>query len=389
MNMRQRPAFWMSVVYFWFYAGIACWGPYVVLYYQHIGLSGAQIGMLNAIIPLGMAFFAPFWSSMADLRGAHRALLTMALLATAGVAALLSSATSFWMVLPLILVFALLGTTASPIIDSYGVTIGAQQGMGFGQLRLWGSIGYTMVVWIIGAAMGGTVTTLFLWCYAACLLLTGLAVLGLPKREKSLSQSRWAGASALLRRMDVRVLLFTVFLLAISSNGVFALFGIYVAQMGGSTALLGVASAVAAISELPILFLGRRLTARLGSRKMLIVALSFFCMRIGLYSLIPSAPWILAVQVLHSFSFGMYLMASVTMMNELVEQQFAATAQSLLASAMAFGQMSGAIINGILLDWIGILDIYRVATLIMLVALAAFIIGSRRTNAAEASRQTA
>lgn len=63
-------------------------------------------------------------------------------------------------------------------------------------------------------------------------------------------------------------------------------------------------------------------------------------MRILLYSVVPSAPWVLAIQLLHGCTFGLYLIASVTLVHELVGSELAATAQGLLASAMAFGHVN-------------------------------------------------
>ncbi len=36
MKIPGQAPLWMSGAYFAFYAGIACWGPYAVLYYQQI-----------------------------------------------------------------------------------------------------------------------------------------------------------------------------------------------------------------------------------------------------------------------------------------------------------------------------------------------------------------
>lgn len=371
------PTLWMAGVYFAFYAGIACWGPYIVLYYQRLGLSGAEIGVLNAVTPLGMAFLSPIWGSLADSRNAHRLILRLALLTTAAVALLLTVATSFWQILPLILLLALVGTTASPLIDSYAVTIGARHGISFGQLRVWGSISYTLVVWLIGVAMGGEVSPLFLICYAITLGLTCLTTLGLPARRQPSVPDRWRGAAEMLRRPDMRVLLLVVFLLAISTSPIFSLFGIYITAIGGNTGLLGATSATAAISELPVLFLGGRLVSRLGTRRMMVVALCMYTLRILLYTLVPSPEWVLGVQVLHGCSYGIYLLASVSMVHELAGPQLAATGQGLLASAMAFGQMSGAVISGVLLDQIGIVAIYRLSVGITLLALAVFVLGRR------------
>lgn len=378
MNVPGPPSFWMRAAYFAFYAGIACWGPYIILYYQHIGLAGTEIGILNAIGPLGMAFLSPIWGYVADSRSVHRLILRGALLTTAVVALLLAFTSSFWQILPLIILVAIVGTTASPLLDSYGVTISRNAGLSFGQVRVWGSIGYTLVVWLIGYAMGGEVSRLFLFCYALTLSLTAFATLGLQAREKKPGQNRWQGAAAMLRRPDMRIVLLTVFLLSSATNPIFSFFGLYIQALGGGTSLLGLTSAIAAVSEFPVMFLGSLLTYRLGSRRMFIVALAMYCLRLLLYSIVPSATWVLPVQLIHGFSFGIYLMASVTLVHEFVGSELAATAQGLLASAMAFGQMTGSIVGGILLDRIGIFMIYRLSIVTTLLALVVFVLGMRR-----------
>jgi len=84
----------------------------------------------------------------------------------------------------------------------------------------------------------------------------------------------------MFHRPDMRILLLVIFLLSISTNPVFALFGISIKEFGGKTALLGATSAVAAMSEFPVMFVGSRLTKRLGSRSMFIVALSIYSVRV-------------------------------------------------------------------------------------------------------------
>ena len=108
------------------------------------------------------------------------------------------------------------------------------------------------------------------------------------------------------------------------------------------------------------------------------IALVMYCIRMLLYSIVPSAIWVLPVQLLHGFSFGIYLMATVTLLHQMVGSELAATAQGLLASAMAFGQVTGSLVAGILLDRIGIFTIYRWSVGVTLVALIVFTLGMRR-----------
>src|SRR5690606_839068 len=184
------------------------------------------------------------------------------------VALLLTVATSFWQILPLILLLALVGTTASPLIDSYAVTIGARHGISFGRLRVGGPISDTLAVSLSGVAMGGEVSPLFLICYAITLGLTCLTTLGLPARRQPSVPDRWRGAAEMLRRPDMRVLLLVVFLLAISTSPIFSLFGIYITAIGRHTGLAGAPRGAAASGPAPAPFLRGPREGRPGTRRM-------------------------------------------------------------------------------------------------------------------------
>lgn len=372
MRLPLRPAFWMSTAYFAFYAGIACWSPYIVLYYAALGFSGLQIGVLNAIMPFGMAFFAPLWSSLADARSLHRPLLRTALLSTATVGLLLTAEPGFAAVALLITLFTLFGTSAAPLLDSYGVTLGAAPGTSFGRLRVWGSVGYIGVVWLVGAAMRGGVSPLFLLLYAAAQTSAALATFRLPARARAQHADRRRGAAGLWRRTDLRLLLFVTFLIFTSTTPMFTLFGLYVEALGGTTALLGAASAVAALSEIPVFLWGGRLVERFGGRRLYGVALGVYTLRLVLYTVAPAVPWVLGVQALHGLSFGFYLVAVMALVRERVPAELLATAQGLLASAMACGQIAGALLSGAVYDRLGIFAVYGVSASVMALAFVVF-----------------
>lgn len=373
----RRASLAMRAAYFAFYAGIGTYSPYLTLYYRNLGLSGADIGVLAAVQPLATAFLAPFWGLLTDRLGIHRIVLRTALIGAALLALALLGAHSFWQFLPLIALLAFCTSPSSPIIDGYGVSISAQRGIPFGQIRIWGSVGYIVTAWAGGWLMGGTISPLFLAAYAGTLMLTCATTFGLPALRLQTATRTWRGAATVLRQPAMLVLLLTVFLVACSTNPSYSLFGIYLTQLGGGTALVGSASALSAVSELPVMAFGGWLAAKLSPRRMLALAISVYCVRFGLYSILPSANWVLPVQLLHGLTFGLYLMSSVRLMHEMLGPAYAATAQGLLSSTYAFGQITGALVAGALLDRFGIFTIFRLAAFVMVLALVVLLVGTR------------
>src|SRR3954454_22284041 len=243
-----------------YYAGIACWGPYITLYYRQLGLSGPQIGLLAAIPGIALAVLAPLWGMLADLWGIHRLILRGALACAALAALFLTQVNGFVPILLLIMLLALVSAPVSPLLDSYGVRVSAERGASFGQFRVWGSIGYTIMAGAMGWLMGGKVSTLFLIGYAIGLLITCGITFGLPSRLQPGDLRRtWRGAAGVLRRPAMIVLLLTVYLVSSSTSSVIGFFGIYLQAIGGSAAQVGTASAVASLSELPVMAFGAAL----------------------------------------------------------------------------------------------------------------------------------
>ena len=56
--------------------------------------------------------------------------------------------------------------------------------------------------------------------------------------------------------------------------------------------MVGTASVLAALSEVPIMLGGRWLIDRWGSRTILMVAVVLYSIRLGLYSLPPAVGWV-------------------------------------------------------------------------------------------------
>ncbi len=377
---------WLSCSYFWYLAAIGCLGPYIGLYYRLLQLNGIQIGFLVAIPPLGIAVLAPLWGGFADTYSAHRLVLRATLLIAALSALLIAWTTSF---VPLLLLTVLLASCLAAIpalLDSYAVTISERSGLSYGQFRVWGTIGFIVGVWFVGWQMGQNISHFFLLAYTATLLITCGATFGLPPLRRSSTQPMWECVSEILHDRSVTLVLLTSFLVIGNATMMGSYFGIYLTEIGGSVRLVGTASVLAAVSEVPIMLFGRRFIERFSSRKILIFAVAMYTIRLLLYSLPPAAAWVIWVQLLHGMSFGLYLMASVTLVHQLAGRERAATAQGLLSSSsQGFGAITGALIGGVLLDQMGAVGIMRVASVGMFVALAICLWGGQIVMARRAA----
>lgn len=374
----RRESVMIGSGYFWFYAGIGAFTPYAALYYDHLGFSGIELGALIALPAALAAFTGPFWGAFADARAMHRNILRVVPLVAAAVALVLSQVTGY---LPFLLILALMAFMMVPVPslwDSYAVSAADRGGASFSTLRIFGSLGFMGMVLATGALMSGGMSNRFFFAYAAAHLLTWASSLLLPRLGERRPRRLFDGISAVRRQKPYVLLLVVAYLMATGMSMFNNFLGIHIEGLGGGTGILGVAFAVAAISELPVFALGTRIMERVGPRRMVTIALGFYVLRFSLLTLAPTAEWIVVAQLFHGVSFAVFLVASVNLAHRLVGAENAATAQAMLGSmSFGFGNITGSLVGGALLDVVGTRWLYTGVIGILVVALAVYVIGNR------------
>lgn len=368
--------------YFWFYAGVGAFTPYTALYYQYLGFSGIELGLLTALPALGTALTGPFWGMAADALSAHRAILRTVLAIAAVVSLALAQITSY---LPFLLTLGILAFALVPVpslMDSYAVSVAERGGHGYGVLRIFGSIGFTVMVLIMGAVMAGGMSNRFIYAYAVCHMLALGAVFLLPRLGERRPRKIMDGVGAIWSRKPFLLLLLVAYMMASGVAILNMYLGIHIRSLGSGTDVVGTAFAVSAMSELPVIGFGTLIMSRIGARRMIIIALVAYIVRFSMLAVAPDAGWVIASQLLHGLSFAMFLVASVNLAHRLVGGELAATAQALLGTmSFGFGNITGSLVGGALLDVLGTRTLYSGVVLLMAAALAVYVIGGRLLSA--------
>src|SRR5437899_11515146 len=96
--------FWPFLANVLFFAALACVLPFLILYYERLGFSGPQIGLLTGLSPLVTLVSAPLWTNLADVTRRHRLVVSLIILTAAVCLATLPLLTRF---VPVLLVVIL------------------------------------------------------------------------------------------------------------------------------------------------------------------------------------------------------------------------------------------------------------------------------------------
>lgn len=374
----RSESFTIGAGYFWFYAGVGAFVPYTALYYRSLGFEGVELGVLTALPSLGTALTGPLWGVMADTLGIHRQIMRVVLILAAIISVVLAQISEF---APFMVALALLAIVMVPVPslwDSYAVSAVERGGAPYGLLRIFGSLGFTVMVLVMGRVMSGELSPVFLYAYALCHIVTALVAMRLPALGERQSRRLLDGMKVVFRSQSYLLLLLVAFLISAGYACLSIYLGLHVESLGGSTNVVGAAFAVSAMSELPIVGFGAVILHRLGARRVIIVALVFYIVRFSMYGFVPSASAVLVGQALHGLSFGMFLIASVTLAHRLVGRENAATAQALLAMmSMGLGNIIGSFVGGIVISATTTVNLYRGVTVLMVLALVIFVFGSK------------
>lgn len=377
---------WISkLAYFSYFGAMAGVMPFLTLYYDQMGLSAAEIGLLVGITPVLNFIAAPLWGGLADATQKHKPLLLLAIGGTMTMMAIFLLATNLAQFIPIILVYALFSAPISPLIDNTVLYLLGDQREGYGRIRLWGALGWG----IAGAAIGFLVDRFGLRVsfLSFFLFMTSLFVMAtfLPVAPTRIGSRFWQGARSLFADTQWNVLLATLFCgglaMSISNNFLF----LYIDQLGGSRTLMGLSLTVATLSEAPIFFFSGHLLQRWGARGLLLAALIAQVIRIFAYALMPAAWFILPISLLHGLTFSAMWAAGVAYASELAAPKgLVATAQGLLSGvSMGLGGVIGALIGGLLYDRIGPVALFALFGVISLLGLGFFLIAGRSPSPAK------
>lgn len=356
----MRNTHYASALYFLYYGAMGALYPFLNLYYQRVGLSGTQIGLLAALPAVVNFLAASVWSALADRLGFHRGLLTLALLGVAVTGFAFSLTAQFVFLLGIALLFAVFLGPLMPLMDSAALEIAKQERTDFGRLRLWGTVGWILSAWAFGYLVDRHFRLLF-FGFAGLMTLAAVLSLFQPRPTWAWERPVWEGVRQLLGRPGVAPFLVSAFLLWVSSSGGTQFLSLYLSDIGAGGSTIGAAWAVAAVSEVPMLFFSGWWLRKMGLRGFLFLGYLVYAARWFCFSVNRVPGLVVPLQLLQGFSFTAFLVGGVTLMGRAAPRGLEATAQALFSgTAMGLGGFAGSLLGGYLYQTQGITRLYLV-----------------------------
>ncbi|MGH2626886.1 MAG: MFS transporter, partial [Anaerolineales bacterium] len=328
------PLLWPSAFYLLVFAAYAAVFPFLALYYQSLGLSGGQVGLLLGVPPLVGLIASPLWTGLADATRRHRAVLVITILASTAGWAALPWIRAFAAIFAVTLAIALLGAPVMALADTATLSMLGGERDQYGRIRVWGTVGWGLAAPLVGEVLERNGLPWMFGIYAGLMVLSLLTV---GRLRFSLSASATPlGRGLLMVLTDRRWLVFMVAVLvtSVSLAGQSNFLSILLEEMGTTTTFVGIALTISTLSELPVMFFSPWLLRRFKPEGLLLVAMASSGLRALLYFVAGSPDVVLAIQVLHGLTFPALWIAGVTYASENAPPGLGATAQAFFGSVL-------------------------------------------------------
>lgn len=299
-----------------------------------------------AMMPL-MRMLAPaFWGMLADRLGRKTMLVRNASIASAVAFAGFLLSTNFYWLVAIMVVMSLFWSASLPLVEA--LTLGHLRYFveRYGRIRLWGSIGFIVVVQGVGFMLDMLPLITVLWISLGLLGVAAIVAALIPESEPIALDGVTEPLRESLLQPAAIALLLAGFMMSVAHAPLYTFYSIHLVENGyGKTAIGGLWS-LGVLAEILVFAFMPRLLGFTSLRNILLLCFALAALRFLIIGWAISLPvLVLFAQLLHGASFGAHHVASITALNRWFPSCQQGTVQSLFGS-ISYG--AGGVIGGIL-----------------------------------------
>lgn len=364
------PYWRLSGFYFFYFSSLGALAPYWGLYLKSLGFTAAAIGTMMAVIMATKIVSPNIWGWVADHTGKRMAIVRLGGLLSVIAFAGVFVSQEYWWLLIVMMVFSFFWNATLPQFEATTFSHLGEQTHRYSSVRLWGSIGFIVAVWLIGQQLDGSKISylpmilmgLFITIWASSLIVPEeaaghLHVTGEPLRR-------------VLKRPEVFGLLAICFLMQLGHGPYYTFYSIYMQDHGYSLSFIGFLWALGVFAEVLIFMRMHKLVPRFGLKNLLLVSLLIAASRWIIVALFPMVmPLMVLAQIFHAASFGLYHAVSIQLIHQYFVGQNQGKGQALYSSvSFGAGGAIGSLYAGYTWEYMGTTTTFLIATVVSLIA---------------------
>ena len=385
--MQGLPYWRLSGFYFFYFAFVGAMSPFWGLYLQSLMFSAVQIGVLMSLLQV-MRIFAPnIWGHIADRTGKRTTIVQIAAIGSVFAFIGVFFGTSFWWLFVIMAALGFFWSASLPLVEAMTLSHLGERIDGYGRIRLWGSIGFIVMVVGLGYALDYLPISWLPWTVLGVMLGIVAFARMIPESTISSSQTDDVRVWDVVRKPEVASLLLACLLMAATHGPYYTFYSIYLVDHGYEKSTVGWLWALGVLCEIGIFLIIPRIFAQITPRHLILVSFGAAVVRFLIIAWGVESSWLIwSAQILHAFTFGTYHAAAVCLIHQHFQGRHQARGQALYTSiSYGIGGAIGGLFSGFTWESLGSTWTFSLAALSAALAWAVYAIWGG-TKAVPASR---
>ncbi len=344
------PMLRLASFYFAYYAALGAFTPYWSLYLQSQGMSVAAISVLMSLWYATRVLAPSAWTTLAARSPQPIRWLYIGCWLTVASFAGFLLPWKFAGLFAVMCAFCFFYNAVMPQFESITQSHLHGRSDRYGLIRVWGSIGFIIVVALYGVLIDRLGAAKLPWLMLPLFL--GLLVSAYRNRYAHppavAAHVEETGFRERLRRPETLAFFVAAFLVQVSFGPYYTFFSIYLGEHGYSPSTQGVLWSIGVLVEIGLLFLSRRIFRRWGARRLLVFSLGITVLRWWATALWPdSLPLMIVAQTTHAFSFAAFFAAAMLLLAEYFPGRLNGHGQGVFYGlSSGIGGVAGALLAG-------------------------------------------
>lgn len=362
----------LNIFYFVVYGSIACYYPFLTVYFNEKGLSYSQIGILFALNSITAVVFQPLWGIITDEYSSKKVTIFFSMIISSLLAFTFIFANRFGTVFLAILFFMIFESPICSISDAYCYEIiDKNKNLQYGRIRLMGSIGYALTALFLGIIIKITNINSSFFGY---FIMIAIGIITLNKiKYKGKSNNNGISFNDIFKIIkNKKFILITLSALvaniAMGANGNYL--AILIQKTGGNVSNLGMLWFIIAMSELPVFFFGAKIIKKNGVIDIYLLSIVLYIIRFVIDSFCPNYQLVLLTQIMQSVTYPLYLIATLQYIQDIVPASARTTAiTAFTAFSGGIGGFIGNLSGGLIIQYFSVFYLFRIMAIICILAL--------------------
>ncbi|MFB5674214.1 MFS transporter [Paenibacillus terreus] len=314
--------YFMHVYNYFFYIAYASYLPFLSYWFAEDGLSAQQIGFIFSIGPLVGFLMQPVWGMLIDYYGIAKYVLIGSMGITPWVMLMYQFADhNFALYVAISILLAVFASATLPVVDAITVRHAKKNALGYGAIRVVGSLSFGLSVTFFGILYDKYGLSLLFPAYIGTMLVMCLLSFFLDTNQREEAEKhnlaiRRSGMFKemlpLLKERSFLLFLIPVFVAAIGPQLNNAFYSVYISHFGGeASGKIGILYTISSVAEIPVFLLSGYIISKLGYVRTLTLVSLAGALRWYVLSIEPPFEILMLNQILSGVTYALFLATGI------------------------------------------------------------------------------